>query len=342
MKNKGLGAGLWIVLLVFVTACGNTGGPDSGFDAAFVTDADGLTDGSFNQTAWDGLKRAEKELDADIDYLESKKDGDYIPHLTQFARNDRDIIWGVGFKLEKAISEVANRFPEKKFGMVDSNLGGNIPDNVVAIAFKEEEGSFLMGVIAGKMTKTDKVGFLGGITSPVIKRFESGFRAGVHAVNPDAEVLVSYTEDFNDTAKGRSLAADMYNGGADIIYQAAGKAGKGLFHEVKTREQNKYWAIGVDRDQSAMAPDRTLTSMVKRVDVAVFDIMKELKRGAFAGGKEVKLGLKEGGVAIAETSDKHVPEEVLKEVENYKMKIVKGKINVPSTEDDLKTFKKNQ
>ncbi|QKG84540.1 BMP family ABC transporter substrate-binding protein [Kroppenstedtia pulmonis] len=332
-------------LMVLVTACGGAGdqkgGKEGEFKTALVTDTGGLNDESFNQTAWAGLEDAKKKLGVNTAYLESKRDEDYVPNLTKFAREKRDIIWGIGFKFEKSIPEVADQFPDSKFGIVDSNLGGKIPDNVVAVTFKEHEGSFLMGVIAGKMTKTNKVGYIGGITSPLIKKFEAGFRAGVHASNPDAEVKVAYAESFTDVAKGRSLANNMYNDGADIIYHAAGGVGKGLFDEVKSREKGKYWAIGVDMDQSSLAPDHTLTSMIKRVDTAVFDIIKDLKENnKFNGGKEVEIGLKEEGVDIADTSDKHVPKDVLKEVDRYKKEISEGKIEVPSTTDELKDFMK--
>lgn len=342
--KKAWAVGLLCTVLVVSTACGGAGKSDGGNNAelstALVTDTGGLNDESFNQISWAGMQRAEKELNADIDYLESKRDEDYVPNLTKFARDGRDITWGIGFKFEKALPEVANQFPNAKFGIVDTDLGGDIPENVVAITFKEEEGSFLMGVIAGSMTKTDKVGYIGGITSPLIKKFEAGFTAGVKSVNPDAKVVPAYAESFTDVAKGRSLAANMYNDGVDVIYHAAGGVGKGLFDEVKTREQGKYWVIGVDQDQSKLAPEHTLSSMIKRVDVAVFDIMKDLKEGKFEGGKQVELSLADNGVDIAENTDKYVSEDVLKTVDEYKQKIIDGEIEVPATEKELKAFLK--
>lgn len=345
MSKKAWGIMFLCAMLVLATGCaagGNQGGGENegGFSAGLVTDTGGINDESFNETAWAGMKKAKKELNADIKYLESKRDDDYNPNLTKFAREKRNIVWGVGFKFNKAIPEIAKQFPDQKFGIVDDNLGGKIPDNVVSVTFKEEEGSFLMGVIAGSMTKTDKVGFIGGITSPLIKKFEYGFRAGVKAANPKAKVTVAYAESFKDVAKGRSLAANMYNDGTDIIFHAAGGVGKGLFDEVKTREKGKYWAIGVDMDQSGLAPDHTLSSLVKRVDVAVFDIMKDMKENdKFPGGKEVELGLKEDAVVPAKTTSKHVPENVMKKVDEYKQKIVDGEIKVPSTEKEFKKYK---
>ncbi len=345
MGKKSLGLLLLSALLVLATACGGAteekdagGKNEDAFSAGLVTDVGGINDESFNQIAWAGLENLEKDIGAKVSYLESKRDSDYVPNLTKFVRDNTDITWGIGFKFEKALPEVAKRFPDAKLGIVDSDLGGDIPENVSAVLFKEEEGSFLLGVIAAKMTKTKQVGFIGGISSPVIKRFESGFRAGVHAVDPDIKVVVAYAESFTDVAKGRSLAKNMYDGGADIIYHAAGGVGKGLFSEVKTREQGKYWAMGVDMDQSSLAPDHTLTSMIKRVDVAVYDISKRLKNGDWQGGKVINLGLKENGVGIADNTDKHVPKEILDEVEKYKQEIIDGKIKVPGTEAELKEF----
>ncbi|GGE24993.1 BMP family ABC transporter substrate-binding protein [Marinithermofilum abyssi] len=332
---------LSLVTVLAISGCGAANNQaDGGFKAGLVTDTGGLNDESFNQTAWEGMEKAKKELGADVKALESKRDEDYIPNLTRFIREKRDITWGIGFKFEKSMRDVAEQFPDAKLGIVDSNMGGKIPSNVVAVTFKEEEGSFLMGVIAGSMTKTNKVGFIGGITSPLIKKFEAGYVAGVHAVNPKAKVEVVYAESFTDEAKGRTIAANMYDQGVDIVYHASGGVGKGLFNEVKTRKKGKYWAIGVDMDQSRLAPDHTLSSMVKRVDVAVFDVMKDLKDGKFAGGKQVELGLKDQAVAVADTTDKYVPADVMKKVEDYRQQIVDGKINVPATDEELKSFLK--
>lgn len=348
MKKKAFAA-VFLSLALAVTAIGCSSGQEGGggssssdqFKVGMVTDTGGLNDESFNQISWEGIKRTQAELGADIKALESKRDDDYIPNLSRFAREGRDIIWGVGFKFEKAIPEAAKQFPDVYFGIVDSNLGGNIPENVTAITFKEEEGSFLVGAIAGLKTKTNKVGFIGGITSPLIKKFEAGFTAGVKAVNPNAEIVVAYAESFTDATKGRSLAQNMYNGGVDIIYHASGGVGKGIFDEVKTREQGKYWVIGVDMDQSSLAPDHTLTSMIKRVDNAVFDVSKQLKENTLKKGTELVFGLKEDGVGLAESTSKHVEEEILKQVEELKQKIINGEITVPTTVEEANNFKLN-
>jgi basic membrane protein A len=327
---------LCAALMFAVVGCAQTGMKKAGFSAGLVTDTGGLNDESFNQSAWEGLKRAQKDFGVDIKALESKSDDDYIPNLTKFAREGRNITWAIGYKFDKAIPDIANQFPKQQFAIVDSDLGGKIPKNVTAVTFKEEEGSFLVGVIAGLTTKTNKVGFIGGVTSPLIKKFEVGYTAGVKAVNPKAQVAVAYAESFNDAVKGRSLAQNMYNNGADVIYHAAGGTGKGLFDEVKTREKGKFWAIGVDRDQSNLAPDQTLTSMIKRVDVAVYNVTKDLKDGKLKSGQHIVMGLKENGIALA---NKHVSPDVEKKVEEYKQKIISGQIKVPSTPEELANFK---
>lgn len=331
MVKKAWAAVLAGVLAVSLVGCSGQAGQKAGdkeFSVGMVTDTGGLNDESFNQSAWQGIERTKAELGADIKALESKRDDDYVPNLTKFAREGRNITWGIGFKFNKAIPDVANQFQNANFGIVDDNLGGNIPKNVTAVTFKEEEGSYLVGVVAGLTTKTNKIGFIGGMTSPLIKKFEAGFVAGVKAVNPDANVQVAYAESFTDATKGRSLAQSMYNGGVDIIYHASGGVGKGLFDEVKVRPQGKYWAIGVDMDQSKLAPEHTLTSMIKKVDVAVFDVNKELKEGKLKGGQEKAFGLKEGGVDYVKS--KFITEEVAKKVEEFKQKIINGEIKVPS------------
>ncbi|SFJ24330.1 BMP family lipoprotein [Thermoflavimicrobium dichotomicum] len=343
MKKRAWLSLLLSSVLVLAVGCsgqkGAEGGGDkaAGFKLGLVTDTGGLNDQSFNQISWEGAKRAQKELGVDIQPLESKRDDDYIPNLTKFAREKRDIIWATGFKFEKVIPEVAEQFPNVHFGIVDSNLGGKIPKNVVAVTFKEHEGSFLAGVAAALTTKTNKIGFIGGISSPLIKKFESGFRAGVKAANPKAQVTVAYAESFNDVTKGRSLAKNMYNSGIDVIYHAAGGVGKGLFDEVKTRDKGKYWAIGVDMDQSGLAPDHTLTSMVKRVDTAIFNITKDLKEKKLETGKEVQLGFKENALDLAKSQ--HLKPDVMKKIEEYKQKIINGEIKVPKTEAELASFK---
>ncbi|MBT8354000.1 MAG: BMP family ABC transporter substrate-binding protein, partial [Desulfofustis sp.] len=194
---------------------------------------------------------------------------------------------------------------------------------------------FLVGYIAGKMTKSNKVGFVGGIKFPLIEKFEYGFMAGVKLANPDAEVLRQYAESFTDAAKGKAITNNMYQQGADIVFHASGGVGDGVIEAAK--EKGK-WAIGVDKDQNFLAPDNVLTSAMKRVDNAIYDIGKRLIAGEFAGGETVVYNLKNDGVGIAPTSDKHVPAKILIEVDDLVAKIKAGEIVVPATKEAFDKF----
>jgi basic membrane protein A and related proteins len=328
------------------TSNNNAGGGTTGGDTAkkttvaMVTDVGGIHDNSFNQAAWEGLSRAKDKLGVDAKVQESKRAEDYTPNLTSFVKSGSDLTWGIGFKMADDIKKVAQANADKNLGIIDSNLGGDIPKNVASVTFKEQDGSFLMGVLAGKMTKSNKVGFVGGEKSDLIAKFEFGFKAGVKAVNPNAVVTAVYADAFDKPDKGKLLAANLYQSGNDIIYHAAGATGDGVFKEASERGTG-FWVIGVDRDQSSLAPKNTLSSMVKRVDNAVFMISEDLKNGKFAdhAGKESVLGLKEGGVDYAPTTKNNTPQEVITLMDDYKKKIVSGEIKVPATAEQFASFK---
>lgn len=305
---------------------------------AMSTDIGGVNDESFNASAWEGLKRAREELGVEVHYIESVSEADYDRNLKTLAEEGYDLIWGIGFLMEDAIKKAANDYPDTKFGIIDSALGGNPSDNAIGVTFKEHEGSFLVGIIAGLMTENDKIGFIGGIKFYLIEKFMYGFKAGVMMVNPDAEVIDTWAESFTDASKGKSLANQLYGNGCDIIYHAAGNVGKGLFEAAKEKDK---WAIGVDSDQRRLAPDHILTSMMKRVDNAVFNVAKDLVDGVFHGGEIVEYGLEEDGVGIAPTSHYNVPQDILDEVEMYKEMVIDGDIEVPENADEWEDFVDN-
>ena len=212
----------------------------------------------------------------------------------------------------------------------------------MGVVFKAEQPSFLVGYIAGKMTETNKVGFVGGIAGDVIWGFDYGFQAGVQyaakELGKDIEVLNQYAESFSDIAKGKAITTQMYQQGADIVFHAAGDVGTGVIEAAK--EQDK-WAIGVDRDQNYLAPDNVLTSAMKRVDVGVYNVIKAMTEGNYPGGETIVYGLEDGGaVDIAPTSDKHVPKEILDEVEELKQMIIDGEIDVPFNEETFEEYLK--
>lgn len=302
-----------------------------------VTDVGGVNDQSFNQSAWEGMQKAEKELGIQISYLESAQDADYVPHLQSLIDAGNDLIWGVGYKMAEAVLQMAKLYPEQNFGIIDFAYGPDAPSNIIGVQFRAEEPSFLVGYIAGKMTESDIVGFVGGIAGTIIDVFDYGYHAGVYYANKDAKVLRQYADSFVDAAKGKSIANQMYVQGADIVFHAAGSAGNGAIEAA--REQGK-WAIGVDRDQRNLAPDHVLTSAMKRVGDAMYVVARDLQEtGEFPTGGAKFLGLEDGAVGVAPTSDIHVPADILVEVENLSEMIIAGELTIPVDAAGFEAFK---
>ncbi|MFI5372947.1 MAG: BMP family protein, partial [Candidatus Eisenbacteria bacterium] len=266
------------------TPSGKGGTP---FEVGLVFDVGGRGDKSFNDAAARGLERAKSELGVPYSTVETGEGSDREAGVRQLAATDAALVFGVGFLFTDDMHKLAVEFPDKKFACIDYtvNPGDTLPPNLTALKFKEEEGSFLVGALAALTSKTGKVGFVGGMQIPLIKKFEAGYIAGVHAVRPKTQVMVKYAgstgEAFKDPAKGTELALAEYNAGADVIYHASGGTGRGVFQAaVKTGRL----AIGVDSDQYDEAPGHVLTSMVKGVDVSVFDTIRDLKEGHWKGG----------------------------------------------------------
>lgn len=294
------------------------------FKIGMVTDVGGLGDQSFNDAAYRGLLRLEEEFGVKINVVESAMMTDYVVNLSSLAEQGYDMVWAIGFLMQDALAEVAELYPETKFGMIDSVVGF---DNVSSVTFKEEEGSFLVGVLAGLKSQTGKVGFIGGMEVSLIQKFEVGFVAGVKAVNPQAEVIVGYTGAFDDPNKGKELALTQFSQGADIVYHASGACGIGV---IKAAEEKGLYAIGVDSPQAHLAPEHVLTSMLKRVDNGVYSVSKDLVRGQWEAG-HVVLGLSENGVGYSEQAKKMFDKDAIDIVNGYKMRIIAGEIVVPFT-----------
>ncbi len=274
--------------------------------------------------------------------LQSKVPEDYEPNLQLLVDQGVSLAIGVGFMLENAVETVAKRNPDAQFLLIDSPLVAadgktyTLP-NVRTVMFREEQGSFLVGALAGLVTKGNKVGFVGGMEVPLIKKFEAGFRAGVAATNPKATVLVNYTGSFDNVAAGKQVGQDLVTKGADIVYHAAGSDGLGVIQAVKeARAAGKpVFVIGVDSDQSHLAPEAVLTSMLKRVDLGVYEAVRDLSQGKLQGG-DVVLGLKEGGVSYAPVRVEFPGKaEALQKVEELRTKVVNGEIQVPTNPSQL-------
>ncbi len=321
-----------ILFLAFVIALGGCSRKEkppqtSSIRVGLVLSVGGLGDKSFNDSAYRGLMRAKDELKIQPIYGQPEQMAEDEKYLRQYAEQGFDLVIAVGFLMRDALDRVAKEFPNTKFAIIDAVVER---PNVASLVFKEHEGSFLVGAIAGLMTKTGKVGFIGGMDIPLIHKFEVGYTEGVHYVNPDADVIVAYAgsgpEAFHDPVRGKSLALSQFDRGADIIFQAAGSTGNGV---IDAAQERGLYAIGVDANQNYMAPGHVLTSMLKRVDVAVYEIIKDVVEGKFSGGIHV-YGLDVNGVgyALDEYNKDLIPKSVIERIEKIKKDIVAGKIRV--------------
>ncbi len=309
--------------------------PGTSTMAGLVFDVGGRGDKSFNDGAFRGLERAKKELGVDFDYIEPGQGNDREAALRQLAsRPNVKLIVGTGFIFTDDITNIAKEFPDKYFACVDYTLDTSkrIPDNLLAIEFKEQEGSFLVGALAALVSKSNVIGFVGGMQSPLIRKFEVAYVAGAKYVRPDITVLVSYAgitgEAFKNPGKGKELALGQIARGADIIYHASGVTGLGVFEAV--RDKHKL-AIGVDSDQFHEAPGYILTSMTKVVDNSVFETIRDMKNGTFHGGRAAVFGLASKGVDYVydENNKNLIPDDVHTKVEEIRAKIIAGEISVP-------------
>ncbi|CDQ21525.1 nucleoside-binding protein [Halobacillus karajensis] len=267
----------------------NTGDPVSA--GLIVTDS-GLGDDSFSDSAFQGLEQARDELGITFDYREPF-DQDYEKHARNLLEQDHDVIIGLGYNSQVAIEKLAKEYPEQSFVMIDaiSEL-----ENVTSITFKEDEGSYLIGLIAGMKTETNTVGFIGGEEIPVVERFEEGFKEGVKEANPEAHVLSEYSGTFDDDDQGASITKAMVEENADFVFPAAGFTGIGVLKEA---QRQGIHAFGVDSDQFFVAEEAVVSSMLKNVNVALYNVMKQLDEGEKLDGGAQSLGIDEDGVGLA-------------------------------------------
>ncbi len=305
------------------------------FKVGLVFDVGGRGDKSFNDAAYRGLEKAKQELGIEFEYIEPGAGVDREAALRQFAtRQDIKIIFGIGFIFTDEITKMASEFPDKKFACVDYTVTPNkqLPQNLVGLAFKEEEGCFLIGALASLTSKSGTIGFVGGMESPLIKKFEVSYEAGAKYVKPEIKVLKGYAgvtgDAFKNPGKGKELALSQYNQNADIIFHASGVTGLGVFEAAR---ELKKLAIGVDSDQNDDAPGFILTSMIKAIDVSVFEVIKEVKENKFQGGRVETFGLKTNGVDyIYNDKNKNlISDETRKKVEELRKKIIDGQIQIP-------------
>lgn len=315
------------ILVLTVLACGNASFA-APLKVGLVLDKGGKDDKSFNSAAYLGATKAEKDFKIELKYVEAT-DTNAIENLHRaFARKNFDLVIGIGFAQTEAVKKVAAQFPNVKFALVDGEISA---PNVRSLLFEDHEGSFLVGAAAALKSKTGKIGFIGGMDIPLIRRFEMGYSAGAKQINPKAQMITNYIgvtgEAWNNPAKAKELALAQISQGADVIFVAAGASGSGVFDAV---EEKKTFAIGVDSNQNWMKPGSILTSMLKRVDVAVYNTIQDTQSGKFTSGV-VRYGLKDKGVdyALDSYNEKILTPDLAKKLDDLKAQIIAGKIKVP-------------
>jgi basic membrane protein A and related proteins len=349
------GAGVAVAALLVAVVAGCSGGQSAStggststapakteVKAAMVTDIGGLGDKSFNDLSNAGLQKAASELGVKTQVVESKSAADYESNLTNLTNAGFNPIFAVGFLMQDTISKISTQYPDVTFGGIDESFNPPIK-NVVGLNFKEQEGAYLAGYLAGKLTTMSNVdprinskpiiGFVGGINIPPVARYQAGYIAGAKAANPAVEVKSIYTGSFTDQQKGFEAGKALIDQGADIIFAAAGQTGLGT---AKACQDNKALFIGVDADQFLTIPnigDTILTSAIKKVDTAVFLTVKDAVDGKLQGGRDILFGLKEDGVGLSPYHDwdSKTPADVKAGVDKAKADIIAGTVVVPTT-----------
>ncbi len=321
-KNLCLFISLLIVCLVIVETA------PAAIKVGLIYDVRGRGDLSFCDAAYAGAKKAADKWDIKLTEVNPGQSTDTEMAVRRLAKLKYDLIIGVGFLFREPMNRVAVDYPNVNFALIDAVAE---PSNVASLIYKAHEGTFLAGVIASLKTKTKKVGFVGGMKIPLVEAFEIGFAAGIKATNPEVELLVNYVgvtpQAFDDPAKGKELALAQYNKGADIIIAAAGASGLGVLEAAK---QTKKYIIWVDSNGNGLLPGQVLTSIIKGVELSVYQMIENVVSDTFTGGLK-NYGLKEGGIEyiVDKDNEKLLSEEILKKVKEFKTKIVAEEIVVP-------------
>jgi basic membrane protein A and related proteins len=301
--------------------------PGQGVKVGLVLDKGGKDDKSFNTAAFRGATDAVQKLGIELKEVESADDAAFEPALRTFAERGYPLVLAIGFSQIDAVKKVAPQFPKTHFAIVDGVVEGA---NVAALMFAEHEGSYLVGYLASLMSKTNKVGFIGGMDIALIRRFQTGYEAGAKAANAKTDVVVNYvgvnSSAWANPTRGKELALAQYGKGVDVIFHAAGASGIGLFDAA---DEKGAFVIGCDSNQNGLKPGRVVTSMLKRVDTAVFDVIKAQVEGKFQSGVRY-FGLKDKGVDYAvDSNNEKLIEPYRARLEDVRAKIIKGEIKVP-------------
>ena len=322
---------------LMTAACGGTAAPGksesqpmgAGFKVGIVVDKSGVDDGSFNQSAWTGAQRAAKQLGVTVNYHEEQEGSDNEANIESFIREDYDLIIGVGYLLAEDLRKEALANPARKFALVDDDSDADLK-NVTCLMFEQSEGAYLAGCAAALSSRTGIIGFVQGETTESMNEFGYGYIAGALDAAPGTRILQKDIDSFSDTEAGRLAAEGMIEEGADVVFHAAGGAGLGV---IEACRDAGVWAVGVDSDQSVIAPETVLTSAMKRVDVAVYDAIEGAVNGTLNGGIKI-YSLRDAGVDIAPTTT-NLSANTLDRVNKAKEMIIDGSITVPKTKTEF-------
>lgn len=305
-----------------------------------VTYTGGIEDESFNQSAWEGLQRLSGAAGCETEFYESVSEVDFEQHMDELIGKGGDLCWGIGYNCSDELLKKAKKHPDISFAIVDYAYA-ETPDNMTGVVFRAEEPSFLVGFIAGNVTETGKVGFVGGESNEVIGQFQYGYQAGVEyaakKLGKEIKVEIAYAGSFDDSYQGREMANALYQNGCDIIFHAAGESGIGVIEAAK---ETGHYAIGVDKDQAYLAPEYVLTSALKNINMAVFQVSREYLDGGEIGGKTISFGLAEGAVGVSEGHALY-SDQIYEQMLELQQEIIDEKLDPPSNRAEYDAFIKS-
>ncbi len=311
---------LLILLLIISSAgCTQSNQGSSILNVGLILGSGGLGDRSFNDSAYNGLLEAQKQYNIRFETIDATNEDAKLDAVRLFAQNKYDLIIGIAFENQKCIQTAAQEFPQIRFAAVDFELTGN---NIASIVYREQEGDFLIGVLAAMLTKTKQVGVIGGTDIPAIRRIMSGFKQGAIYQDNNIKVISDFAGTFSDPQVGFNLALSQYNQGVDVIHNAASRTGLGIIEAAK---QTGKLTTGTSGDQRYLAPGNVVGNRPKRVDTAVMVLINEVKKGTFKSGVR-SLGLKENGISLGPFDESIVSKEMQNRLEDLKQKIINGQI----------------
>ena len=307
---------------------------DKSIRIGLITDQEG-TGGSYYSKAWEGLQKAEQDLGIGIAYLKAKDQKEYTARLKDFKQQKAGLILTFGDISVPAVLEAAKANPIIKYVIIDANTEEVIPDNVLVISYKEEEAAFLAGYLAGRVTKTNVIGFITGRNDEAAQPYYFGFKAGVRSANPDCELMKGIAATYTNNNRVKTMTDSMLDSKADVIFHIAGIAGNAM---IKAVEKAGKYAIGSMVDQNPLAPKSVVSSVVINNDLVVYELAVQFKKGNLTLGKNDKYGLAQNAVGLSENTKQMIPEALYNSILQYEERIISGKIEVPNNENDYHKF----